>query len=103
MTSPLFPYEILEMIAFNHPMAFKQLYQTCWQMAQMNVLCMMNKSVKEVKYDDRIEYQLPNGQLHRNNEPAVIYTDGFQLWYQNRYIHRDDGPAIICARPKCIE
>lgn len=37
------------------------------------------------------------GKLHREGNPAVIYSDGTKIWYQNGLIHRDDGPAKIYA------
>ncbi len=36
-----------------------------------------------------------DGQRHRDDGPAVIYTDGTQLWYQHGKQHRDGGPAAI--------
>ena len=36
-----------------------------------------------------------NGQLHREDGPAVICPDGTQKWYINDKLHREDGPAII--------
>jgi hypothetical protein len=34
-----------------------------------------------------------NGDRHRDNGPAVEYTDGTNGWYQHGKLHRDDGPA----------
>jgi hypothetical protein len=34
-----------------------------------------------------------NGNLHREDGPAVEYKIGTNLWYINGYLHRDDGPA----------
>ena len=36
-----------------------------------------------------------NGLCHRDDGPAVIDSDGFKAWYKNGLYHRDDGPAII--------
>ena len=33
------------------------------------------------------------GQIHREDGPAVIYTDGTKFWYINNKLHREDGPA----------
>lgn len=41
------------------------------------------------------QYWYLNGQLHRTDGPAVIYTNGTQFWYQYNKLHRTDGPAII--------
>jgi hypothetical protein len=34
-----------------------------------------------------------NGQLHRDDGPAVEYANGSRLWYINGKVHRKDGPA----------
>ena len=34
------------------------------------------------------------GQIHRENGPAVVYTDGWTAWYINGTLHRENGPAI---------
>ena len=38
-----------------------------------------------------------NGHLHREGGPAVEYADGDKYWYLNGQWHREDGPAIECA------
>ena len=35
-----------------------------------------------------------NGELHRENGPAVEYTDGRKEWFLDGKRHREDGPAI---------
>ena len=34
------------------------------------------------------------GEPHRDEGPAVEYTNGTKYWYQNGLPHRIDGPAI---------
>jgi len=34
-----------------------------------------------------------NGELHRDDGPAVEWADGTKEWYRNGRKHRDDGPA----------
>jgi len=47
-------------------------------------------------YDgDKDWYQ--NGELHRENGPAIEYGNGGKVWYQNSELHRLDGPAIEYA------
>lgn len=41
------------------------------------------------------EFWAKNGRLHRDDGPAVIYTDGSEEWWSNGRLHRDNGPAII--------
>jgi hypothetical protein len=36
-----------------------------------------------------------DGQLHREDGPAVVYEDGTRLWLIEGNLHRADGPAII--------
>ncbi len=38
-----------------------------------------------------------NGNLHREDGPAFIWANGYQMWYLNDNLHREDGPAIIGA------
>lgn len=33
--------------------------------------------------------------LHRDNGPAVLCHDGYELWYRHGELHRDNGPAYI--------
>jgi hypothetical protein len=37
-----------------------------------------------------------NGQLHREDGPAVEWADGSKIWCQHGKFHRLDGPAIDC-------
>ena len=38
-----------------------------------------------------------NGQLHREDGPAVECADGRKEWYLNGQLHREDGPAVEYA------
>jgi hypothetical protein len=38
-----------------------------------------------------------NESLHREDGPAVVFSNGNQWWYKNGKRHRDNGPAIIYA------
>ena len=35
-----------------------------------------------------------NGELHREDGPAVEWSDGTKSWYLNGERHREDGPAV---------
>lgn len=37
-----------------------------------------------------------NGQLHRDDGPAVEHSDGTRYWYIHGKLHRENGPAIDC-------
>jgi hypothetical protein len=48
------------------------------------------------EYGDR--YWLNSeGQLHREDGPAVECADGSRAWYLNDQLHREDGPAMEWA------
>jgi len=40
------------------------------------------------------KYWHQNGQLHREDGPAIECTSGYKAWHQNGKLHRIDGPAI---------
>jgi hypothetical protein len=41
------------------------------------------------------QYWYLNGFRHREDGPAIIYSNGEQNWYLNGLFHREDGPAVI--------
>ena len=47
-----------------------------------------------VEYADGAKAWYLNGQLHRTDGPAVEHADGGKTWYKNDQLHREDGPAI---------
>ena len=50
--------------------------------------------MKTILKNGIIEYRNAEGQLHREDGPAVEYVDGDKVWYLNGQLHREDGPAI---------
>ena len=55
----------------------------------------MNRyQIIKTEYPDRVEYTL-NGLRHREDGPAVEWSDGSKEWFINGIRHRIDGPAII--------
>jgi hypothetical protein len=40
------------------------------------------------------EWKNFEGQLHREDGPARIFSDGRQEWWKDGELHREDGPAI---------
>lgn len=38
-----------------------------------------------------------DGFLHREDGPAIEWSDGDKYWYTNNLLHREDGPAIECV------
>lgn len=38
-----------------------------------------------------------HGDLHRLNGPAIDFVDGYSEWYLHGKLHRKDGPAVIHA------
>ena len=47
-----------------------------------------------VEYPNGNKVWYLNGQLHREDGPAVEYQNGNKHWYINGNLHREDGPAI---------
>ena len=45
-------------------------------------------------YDNGNKYWYLNGELHREDGPAIEWYDGCKEWYVNGKLHREDGPAI---------
>lgn len=48
------------------------------------------------RFEDK-EWRNEQGQLHREDGPALIKTNGDQFWWLNGKLHRTDGPAAIWA------
>jgi len=49
------------------------------------------------KYGTKV-WNLPNGDYHRENGPAIEYVGGSKHWYINGERHREDGPAIETSK-----
>jgi hypothetical protein len=41
-----------------------------------------------------------NGELHREDGPAVTLPDGTEFWLKEGSLHRTDGPAVIQSNSK---
>ena len=54
---------------------------------------MKTYTVKVDSNGDRFWHNEKN-QLHREDGPAVEYTNGYKSWWINGKYHREDGPAI---------
>ena len=52
----------------------------------------MKKYIVKV-YKNRTEWWL-NGRIHREDGPAIEYSNGGKYWYLNGKRHREDGPAV---------
>ena len=53
----------------------------------------MNKPECKVSADGTKRWYL-NNKYHREDGPAIEYTNGDKCWYLNGKLHREDGPAI---------
>jgi hypothetical protein len=49
----------------------------------------------QIDYNGNQVWRDENGKNHRDDGPAVIYSDGRKFWFQHGKRHRTDGPAII--------
>ncbi len=45
-------------------------------------------------YENGDEIWYLNGKRHRKGAPALIHVKGDKFWYQDDKLHREDGPAI---------
>ena len=46
---------------------------------------------------DGEKYWYLNGELHREDGPAIEWANGYKAWFLNGERHRVDGPAIVYA------
>ena len=60
--------------------------------AKCTILHRENGPAVEYSNGDRVWYQ--NGFLHRIDGPAIEWGNGIKIWYQNGLLHRTDGPAV---------
>lgn len=56
----------------------------------------MKRYIVEV-WEDRTYWRNEDGQLHREDGPAVEYVNGHKSWWVEGEKHRTDGPAIEWA------
>ncbi len=61
-------------------------YQALCQLTGEKIPYCLNKMIK---------YRDEDGELHRDDGPAIIYADGTQEWYQHGRKHREGGPSVI--------
>ena len=47
-----------------------------------------------IEWSDGAKEWYLNGKLHREDGPAIEYSNGDKHWYLNGKHHREDGPAI---------
>ena len=52
------------------------------------------KITKDIDIFGTIRYYNEQGQLHREDGPAIEWSDGYKEWYINGERHREDGPAV---------
>ena len=55
---------------------------------------MSNKSKFYIDKDKTKRWYL-NNKLHRDDGPAVEWSNGDKAWWVNGYRHRNDGPALM--------
>lgn len=44
--------------------------------------------------DDGTTEWWQDGELHREDGPAIEFPDGTKMWFTKGKLHRDDGPAV---------
>ena len=53
-----------------------------------------NRSTCTIDSDGIKKWKNKEGQLHREDGPAIEYADGYKAWHLNGKRHRTDGPAV---------
>jgi len=56
----------------------------------------MNKPEYKI-YPNGNKYWFLDGDIHREDGPAIEYANGDKEWYLNGKRHREDGPAVEFA------
>lgn len=51
-------------------------------------------SYKEIDKSGTIKWYNEDGQYHKEDGPAIVYSNGDKFWYINGDLHREDGPAV---------
>ena len=47
-----------------------------------------------IERNDGSKFWCLNDKLHREDGPAIEYVNSYKAWYLNGKLHREDGPAI---------
>ena len=62
-------------------------------MSEVEVFDVLKYRVEVDSYGNRFYYNSV-GKWHRENGPAIVWSNGTKIWYQNGRRHRTDGAAI---------
>ncbi len=57
----------------------------------------MSEHVFNVEKTSSLTRYTRDGKAHREDGPALIYSDGYNEWYFDGQLHREDGPAVEYA------
>lgn len=50
-----------------------------------------------IRDDGNIYWYNEKDQLHREDGPAIEFSNGDKYWFRNGLCHREDGPAVECS------
>ena len=75
-------------IRFNLPEQYVQFNEACPNCDPEDGL------IREVDQEGTVRYHNSNNLLHREDGPAVEYSNGDRVWYLGGRLHREDGPAV---------
>ena len=48
-------------------------------------------------YNNGTKFWYLNGKRHREDGPAIEWSDGDKSWWLNGKLHREGGPAVECV------
>jgi hypothetical protein len=92
-----------DLIEEKYPQLIKVVLNSVYNTNQINIF-FTGKPIKEPLKTNKQEPEMKvyangtkkwylNGQLHREDGPAIEEADGTKIWYLNGKVHREDGPA----------
>ena len=93
----ILPIELLHVIASFDISAYRALLSIPFFARSLNPSIRTDYKISfgySVKiFHDRIQWYR-NGKYHREDGPAIEYSNGGKEWFRNGKYHREDGPAI---------
>ena len=72
-------------------------YGTKCHYSDRNMKILHREDGPAIEYTNGDKTWFINGKCHREDGPAIEYTNGDKTWYLNGKYHREDGPAIESA------
>jgi len=72
----------------------QQFYWDEWFVFDSSRVTIHREDGPAMEYSEGSKHWFINGHLHREDGPAIEYSDGSNYWFLAGLRHREDGPAI---------